>query len=677
MKSNKNGSFELLSLKEVFSNRFFIIPDYQRGYSWEEEQIEDLIKDIENIVDKKHKHFTGTIVAAKKENYPDFFDIVDGQQRITTLVILLREIYNTNTKVYHDLKETFFSRGNVGSERNVLTMNEETRIFFNDKILGNGSPIVKTKSHSCISKAQGIFKKWLAEESDKPQKIYEAVTNYLGFILFTPENDKEIGIMFEVINNRGKKLSELEKIKNYFIYFATIYNKDSLRQTINDKWRDIQENLSNAGKTSNEDENSFLRFAYVVFYEANKEKSHAVYEQMKIRYSPHELNTSKIDEQVKEMQNFVVFLANASLYYSYFFNSGQFKNQSGFISDQKIIKRIDKSLSYLRCHPVNASIMPVFLAVMNSFNQPLPLGFIDLEKRVADLLEIIEKTNFRLYVLPGVFNRADTKQGDLFYFANEFHRCPDWDASQDSEPERARFNGNVVHKGNIFDWLETELKEMIYSQCNVKRFVEVLTLDKEEEYDYYNWRDGLRFFLSCYEEEKKKDNKLHYDIERMLKLRSEVKENLNEYLSIEHIWARENLNQFYDPWQIEKRRLGNFVLMGMSANISQQADDIPIKIDRLRTENHVGRGSLDLHQIDELKLVLEEAFKHPNISGYSRKTHKYYKELATVICDLRETTLIKFALKRWGLPKDDIKSFVKIDSFDANSKGLAHNYQFQ
>jgi hypothetical protein len=662
----------LFSISEIFENRFFKIPDYQRGYSWEEEQLVDLRKDIENLYSKSHKHFTGTIVAAKSSDSEEQFDIVDGQQRVTTLIILLKEIYKTDTAKYVALETLFFKRGAVGSEKNVLTPNEETRVFFNDLILGTGSPEAKIKSHYCIASAQIFFHDWLKESPENPDRIYAIVANWLGFILFTPNNDKEIGIMFEVINNRGKKLSELEKIKNYFIYFSTIHDKDTLRITINDKWREIQENLSLAGKTSNEDENSFLRFAYIIFYEANKEKSHAVYEQMKLRYSPQEKDAAKINTQVEQMQKFVSFLADASRNYTYFFRSGHYLQYSTHPHTQ----RIEKSLTYLRCHYVNASVMPLYLAVMNSFNQPQPSGFTDIAKRVADLLELIEIANFRLYVLPGVFARADTKQGDMFYYANEFYRVPTWTDYSGAEQEKARFNWNVIHQGNIYDWLETELTEMILNQCPLKKFVEVLTLDAEEEYDYYNWRDGLRFFLSCYEEKKKSENGLTYNIERMLKMRNEVKDTPNEYLSIEHIWARENLSDIYKPWQIEKRRLGNLVLMGLSANISQQDDDIPDKVDRLITENHVGRGSLDLHQIAELDTYLQNAYKNPVVAAYSRRTHNYYRDLAIALCDLREQKLIDFALERWGLPGENKRAFLGVDTFNAVATGLTFSYQF-
>ena len=63
-------NLELLTLKQVFAEgkRSFRIPDYQRGYSWEEDQRKDLLKDIGYGMKEKYSHYTGTLVAVKKDS---------------------------------------------------------------------------------------------------------------------------------------------------------------------------------------------------------------------------------------------------------------------------------------------------------------------------------------------------------------------------------------------------------------------------------------------------------------------------------------------------------------------------------------------------------------------------------------------------------------------------------
>lgn len=70
---------KLLTLQDIFKNRFFSIPDYQRGYSWEDKQVEAILSDIEHLMKSNYIHYTGTIVATRKNDTT--YDIVDGQQR--------------------------------------------------------------------------------------------------------------------------------------------------------------------------------------------------------------------------------------------------------------------------------------------------------------------------------------------------------------------------------------------------------------------------------------------------------------------------------------------------------------------------------------------------------------------------------------------------------------------
>ena len=82
------SSSNLQTLSSIFNEKLFRIPDYQRGYSWENEHIEDFWRDLNNL-DSKRVHYTGMItVEYKKEN--DFYHVIDGQQRLTTIMILLK-----------------------------------------------------------------------------------------------------------------------------------------------------------------------------------------------------------------------------------------------------------------------------------------------------------------------------------------------------------------------------------------------------------------------------------------------------------------------------------------------------------------------------------------------------------------------------------------------------------
>ena len=127
-------SLELLTLKQVFDEgkRSFIIPDYQRGYSWEQDQRKDLLKDIEYGMSGGYSHYTGTLVAVKKCTIQDNdrFEIVDGQQRLTTLIILLSCIAHAckrmNIPAPEDLRPCFIEEGSErGATLHKFTLSEE------------------------------------------------------------------------------------------------------------------------------------------------------------------------------------------------------------------------------------------------------------------------------------------------------------------------------------------------------------------------------------------------------------------------------------------------------------------------------------------------------------------------------------------------------------------------
>lgn len=103
---------KLLSLSEIFNNKIFRIPDFQRGYSWEERQLEDFWEDIQNLSPNKI-HYIGllTVEPIKESDIVNIekwkddlwlfkkglsaYYVIDGQQRLTTLIILLHEILRT------------------------------------------------------------------------------------------------------------------------------------------------------------------------------------------------------------------------------------------------------------------------------------------------------------------------------------------------------------------------------------------------------------------------------------------------------------------------------------------------------------------------------------------------------------------------------------------------------
>jgi len=625
--------FELISFKDIVSNKMFKVPDYQRGYSWENKQIKDLLEDIENLIDKNHKHYTGTIVATQNEF--DKYDIIDGQQRMTTLIVIISYIYHSNKKKYKHLLETYLKRGKLGNQDLVLKPNSETIDIFEKSIIENKNyPLIEFKSQTNVKNAKESIAKWLKKDNINLDKILEIIQNQLGFIFYLPKNNKEIGIMFEVINNRGKDISELEKIKNYFIYYASVFELDELRKIVNTEWIQLLRFLNNAAINSNEEENKFLRYCYLVFYEPKKNTTIGIYELLKSKYNIKSRKKATVIKNFRSIKTFIEFLSLSAKNQAYFYNKDFFeKNFSGEFKSQ-----IGKTLKYLRCQPSHASMMPLILAVMARFND---------DERDVKILNLIEKVNFRTYILPKVFERADSQQANVYFWAHRYYNNQYWNG------ELVTTYNNKKVLGNSYDLLRQELIQFVKYYCNREKFINVLRItDENDKSSFYDW-PGLRYLLACYEEKMQKEyrNK-SWDIHQILKKRTDKENEINDFLSKEHIWAENNLKDRFPKDYIEKRRLGNYVLLGISDNSSLQDIKIQKKFKSLNNWHEEGRAGMEMYQIQELPLVLEDAEDY--LKNWVKKTFNYYKELSKRINDIRENKLISFALEKWSLPGENI-----------------------
>ena len=288
---------ELLSLSEIFQNRIFRIPDYQRGYAWQQRQLVDFWDDLVNIHPNRY-HYTGTLSLKrlKKEQIDSLGDdlwlvedgytpchIVDGQQRITTSVILLNEIvlFLRNLDENKDKPDNEITLGNETLESIVskyicrirppyelvttyLFGYEEdnpSAEYMKYRVFGAGNP--GTVNETYYTKNLKYAKKFFAENIGKLCEdsgegclkaisvLYENLTRRLMFNLYEIDDDYDVFVAFETMNYRGKKLTNLELLKNRLIYLTTLYDDDvldekdksALRKKINDAWKEVYYHL--------------------------------------------------------------------------------------------------------------------------------------------------------------------------------------------------------------------------------------------------------------------------------------------------------------------------------------------------------------------------------------------------------------------------------------------------
>ena len=307
-----------VSLDELFNNKIFRIPDYQRGYAWKTEQLRQFWDDLVNLGEGR-SHYTGLITMRKipADNFSDRYQeehwlvdehshrayhIVDGQQRLTTCIVFLQafvelmrsltgnegkcdsKIFVSDTLTVHDTIEKYIYRqhpkGIFRTYKFGYDTDNPSYQFFRHKIIGEpaSGTVNETFYTLNLTRAKEYFTRHLRElhESDGAaglQKTYMKVTRSLLFNEYAIKDDFNVYVAFETMNNRGKKLSSLELLKNRLIYLVTLYtddhvdaaSRDKLRQSINDVWKGVYYQLGrNKDNPLNDDE--FLRAHWIMYF---------------------------------------------------------------------------------------------------------------------------------------------------------------------------------------------------------------------------------------------------------------------------------------------------------------------------------------------------------------------------------------------------------------------------
>lgn len=638
MRANIFGA-QLLTLPQIFDNNLFTIPDYQRGYAWDEKQVRELLRDIDHLLDDgiSQKHYTGTIVLSLLiDDITREYQVVDGQQRLTTLVILLRMLAD---RLSGDQKTAFewryLRRGEPGADRSVLLLSADTRSFFERVIMGDGNPVHEPptlEAHHRLLQARKLISNWISDRTSIGTSIaqfLDSVEKELGFIVFAPKEDAETGAMFEVINNRGKPLSELEKVKNYLIYCCVKLNATTLRKSIDGDWSEILRNLNVSGKTSQSDEGAFLRYCMSVYFKLNKTDSQYGYDEIKKKVSLEESikSPARKTSAVTEIGQFVSFLKAASLWYARLYG----QKHDSLSADLVAV------LDQIRGQDRQASIMPIFLALVIK-NQ-------GAGGRLVKLLKLLEVVNFRVYMARNITARNDTGQGDLYYYAYQYYHDQ---LLNDFDAESRKIGSSTVATEE--DALEYRLVQFALWLAPEDPFKKSFSLEAGSADDFYDWR-GLRYFLMSYEQHLQPNKTILID--KITRSRSEGKSA--DYLSVEHLWATENRNNPGENDRVvdsfEKRRLGNFVLLELRLNIQGYADNLEDKLPRYIDED----PSTELVQVRKMAKVAKSAITQLNDRN---RTKNYYLELHRAINEKLEEGYVKFAQDRWSL--SDFMGYGKI-----------------
>lgn len=288
----------LTNLKDlVIGDRIFQIPIYQRNYFWEEKHWDDLWTDLVYLKAGK-KHYFGTLLLRKTERFKksglksfEVYEIIDGQQRIATVLILLRETMSQLNGINDDeikeelerLKEDYLKYRDV-YKLELLGSDEE---FFRKYIMDDEEypDETLTPSQRRLKEAKLFFRKKTGDlkEASTPDEFrgflleFKQKIDNMEIIRYEIENDADAVLIFETVNDRGKPLTNLEKTKSFLmhaIYLSALEEPGGYLNQVNNSFSNIFrwfEEIIDTERGRNLREDDIQRYHFVI-YEPISEK---------------------------------------------------------------------------------------------------------------------------------------------------------------------------------------------------------------------------------------------------------------------------------------------------------------------------------------------------------------------------------------------------------------------
>lgn len=434
---------KLQSLNDIFNLKIFRVPDYQRGYSWEEKQLEELWDDIINISQNTY-HFAGILtverlnkntrkkwlkefplneeglVVINDNSYTPFF-IVDGQQRLVSLIMLISILIKPDRLKQLDidkrmeLKDKFVVTMDNGRPYHLFGYEKDTpsHQYLIGVILEDESMVV-TEPETVYTSNLDVAKQFLdgkVRQLDdlKRKEILNNVIHNLLFNVFEIESDKtDISLVFETLNYRGKKLSKLELFKNRLIFLLTkrgYHNIDFLRDKIVKTWQDIYEWLGKEqGNTLDDDE--FLKAFWIMFFNHDNLKDDAfnLFEHDIFNTKYRITNISK-NSFLSESQLHLL-LDNLTLAVRHWFYINIPDSRYSNIDEES-----KKWLVKIKRNTYGKHLKPIIMA---AFKRSISSN--DMVK----LLKEVERHNFLVYFLAG--KQSDTNRPHFYRLTNRYFR---------------------------------------------------------------------------------------------------------------------------------------------------------------------------------------------------------------------------------------------------------------
>ncbi len=237
-----------LTINQLFgsTNEQYVIPTYQRRYSWHERQVMELIEDI-LLIEEGDTHLLGSIVCLASHHRAGLnqLELVDGQQRLTTVTILLECIQqrleeNGNSSEASEIGRLLAAKPLNGRQVRKIALDSIDAEEFLDLI---GQNTQRTFKNQDLVRAFKLIRQETTDASlDEIQAFLYRLINQAIIIRLDVDNAKDAFKLFETINNRGLRLSPTDIIKNFLLGNAARFGVEAL-ETARKSWAELLAHL--------------------------------------------------------------------------------------------------------------------------------------------------------------------------------------------------------------------------------------------------------------------------------------------------------------------------------------------------------------------------------------------------------------------------------------------------
>ncbi|BEE28609.1 DUF262 domain-containing protein [Helicobacter pylori] len=533
---------ELLNLDGVIEKGVFEIPSYQRGYAWQKEQLEDFWNDLEHVSklgDKFHYMHSLTLRESENEFESSAFEIIDGQQRLATSLILLGLLAKTTQN--KDPKYSLINLEPILSYKYYGLSEAFRAIMEEEKDLERFQTSFYAKN---LIDAYAFFKEKI---SDTPvgtlEKMFDALTKKMLFSV-VELNDSRIDPFssFETINNRGKDLSTLELLKNrlHFVAHKICDEEDleNLQNEINDTYTRIYHDLRQFEDAHLE---SFLKHFVAYYYGENSKFKERL---LNTAFDAHKKYDDLYDEYEK-INDLLLYLSYSSKVWNFLHTLDEKSIVLIFDGNRKLEMEITPKMRGLldKMRRLNALSDNAFLPLLLSLLTIQLVGRSANEQpyttqELEGLLEYLERFGFLVY---GVAGKNTTKNEWIELAFRAFRAYRSWEdriTIEDLPPLEKHFFKGEHSALELFE-------ENIHSKKNTEK--------------WYKWGKALNYLLYEYELHHNPETTLNFDgsiesIEHILPQKPD-----QGYSTKEKSWAK-NPNVVH--------ALGNLLLIPKNANSS-------------------------------------------------------------------------------------------------------------